>query len=148
MTPSKKNVVRKRSGRPATGQDPVTAIRLSQQLRASVDQWADKQPDQPRRSEAVRRLIELGLSVRTTNPKHDVKQTPSARHERANVLAAEAIDRLASCPDDHEKASRKRRLIKGPKEFREVRVDDADKTLKKGQEVVTQGGFRKHPWDN
>jgi hypothetical protein len=61
---STKNVVRKRPGRPATGQDPVTAIRLSKELRETVDKWADKQDDQPGRSEAIRRLVELGLKAR------------------------------------------------------------------------------------
>jgi hypothetical protein len=64
MKPSKKNVVRKRPGRPATGQDPVTAIRLSKQLRADVDAWAAKQDDEPGRSEAIRRLVELGLKAK------------------------------------------------------------------------------------
>jgi hypothetical protein len=63
-TSSKKNVVRKRPGRPATGQDPVTAIRLSEQLRADVDAWAAKQEDEPGRSEAIRRLVELGLRAK------------------------------------------------------------------------------------
>jgi hypothetical protein len=61
MPASKKSVVRKRPGRPATGQDPVTAIRLSEELRANVDAWAAAQEDAPGRSEAIRRLVELGL---------------------------------------------------------------------------------------
>ena len=64
MKPSTKNVVRKRPGRPATGQDPVTAIRLSSELRKSVDAWAAKQEDLPGRSEAIRRLVELGLKAK------------------------------------------------------------------------------------
>jgi hypothetical protein len=64
MKPSKKNVVRKRPGRPATGQDPVTAIRLSKELRETVDAWAAEQDDQPGRSEAIRRLVELGLKAK------------------------------------------------------------------------------------
>jgi hypothetical protein len=64
MKTSKKNVVRKRPGRPATGQDPVTAIRLSSQLRADVDAWAAGQDDKPGRSEAIRRLVERGLKAR------------------------------------------------------------------------------------
>ena len=59
-----KNVVRKRPGRPATGQDPVTAIRLSKEMRAAVDAWAAAQDDEPGRSEAIRRLVELGLRVK------------------------------------------------------------------------------------
>jgi len=59
MQPSKKNVVRKRPGRPATGQDPVTAIRLSKEMRAAVGAWAETHD--LGRSEAIRRLVELGL---------------------------------------------------------------------------------------
>ena len=64
MKASKKNVVRKRPGRPATGQDPVTAIRLSKEMRAAVDAWAAAQDDEPGRSEAIRRLVEIGLRVK------------------------------------------------------------------------------------
>jgi hypothetical protein len=64
MKTSKKNVVRKRPGRPATGQDPVTAIRLSKEMRAAVDAWAAAQVDEPGRSEAIRRLVEIGLRVK------------------------------------------------------------------------------------
>jgi hypothetical protein len=64
MKPSKKNVVRKSPGRPATGQDPVTAIRLSSELRHAVDQWAEEQEDEPTRSEAIRRLVEIGLKAK------------------------------------------------------------------------------------
>jgi hypothetical protein len=63
MAGSKKKVVRKRPGRPATGQDPVTAIRLSSELRQVVDKWAEKQADTPGRSEAIRRLVEIGLKA-------------------------------------------------------------------------------------
>lgn len=52
---------KKRRGRPATGKDPVTAIRLSADIREAVDAWAAKQKDTPSRSEAIRRLVELGL---------------------------------------------------------------------------------------
>jgi Arc/MetJ-type ribon-helix-helix transcriptional regulator len=97
----------------------VTAIRLSAELRATVDKWAAKQDDTPGRSEAIRRLVELGLTVRT-KPK---KQAPAARAARAKELASKAIDSLTVEAPDDEKASRKRRLIRGPEEFREDRVD-------------------------
>jgi hypothetical protein len=64
MAASKKNVVRKRPGRPATGQDPVTAIRLSAEMRAAIDKWAAHQHDTPGRSESIRRLVELGLKAK------------------------------------------------------------------------------------
>jgi hypothetical protein len=53
-----------KGGRPKTGRDPVTAIRLSKEFRATVDKWAAKQDDKPPRSEAIRRLVELGLKVK------------------------------------------------------------------------------------
>jgi hypothetical protein len=55
-------VLRKKRGRPATGQDPVTAIRLSLELRVAIDGWAARQEDKPARSEAIRRLIEQALA--------------------------------------------------------------------------------------
>jgi hypothetical protein len=119
MKASKKNVVRKRPGRPATGQDPVTAIRLSKEMRAAVDAWAAAQDDELGRSEAIRRLVELGLTVRTKS-----KQRPTARAQRAKELATKAIEKIIdpSAPPE-ERAQRRRRLTKGPSEFREARVD-------------------------
>ena len=59
-------VPKKGRGRPATGKDPVSAIRLSLKLRAAVDKWAAKQPDVPSRSEAIRRLVEIGLKAKVS----------------------------------------------------------------------------------
>jgi hypothetical protein len=64
MKKSNKVVPKKGRGRPATGRDPVTAIRLSPDLRATVDAWAAKQEDVPGRSEAIRRLVEIGLKAK------------------------------------------------------------------------------------
>src|ERR1035437_8704889 len=50
---------------PVAGRDPVTAIRLSKELRGTVDDWGGKQDDTPSRPEAIRRLVELGLKVKT-----------------------------------------------------------------------------------
>jgi hypothetical protein len=52
------------AGRKPTGRDPVTAIRLSPEFIAQVEAWATKQPDKPGRSEAIRRLVELGLKAK------------------------------------------------------------------------------------
>jgi hypothetical protein len=64
MAKSNKVVPKKGRGRPATGRDPVTAIRLSKELRETVDAWAAQQDDEPGRSEAIRRLVELGLKAK------------------------------------------------------------------------------------
>lgn len=94
------------------------ASSASSDLRSAVDDWASKQEDEPGRSEAIRRLVEIGLKLKT-------KSVPSERQRAALAdLASKAIDSLtAGTVDSDEKASRKRRLLKGPEEFRDVRVD-------------------------
>ena len=52
------------SGRRPTGADPARTIRLSDEFIATVDGWAAEQDDQPSRSEAIRRLVELGLKAK------------------------------------------------------------------------------------
>jgi hypothetical protein len=118
MGKSNKVIPKKRRGRPATGKDPLTALRLPPDLTKAIEAWAANQADEPNRSEAIRRLVELGLTVKT-------KSAPSERQRAALAdLASKAIDSLTvGAADSDEKASRKRRLIKGPEEFREVRVD-------------------------
>ena len=53
-------------GRPKKkgGVHPVSAVRLPPATSDAVDVWAGKQDDQPGRSEAIRRLVELGLKVK------------------------------------------------------------------------------------
>jgi hypothetical protein len=49
-------------GRPATGSESIHLRLLPQQM-ANVDKWISDQADQPSRPEAIRRLIDLGLSA-------------------------------------------------------------------------------------
>jgi metal-responsive CopG/Arc/MetJ family transcriptional regulator len=42
----------------------VTAIRLPSEMLAAIDAWAARQPSWPGRSEAMRRLIEIGLKAK------------------------------------------------------------------------------------
>jgi metal-responsive CopG/Arc/MetJ family transcriptional regulator len=39
-------------------------MRLSDEFIAKVDAWANRQDDTPSRSEAIRRLVELGLKAK------------------------------------------------------------------------------------
>jgi hypothetical protein len=115
------SVNRKSRGRPKKkgGVFPVTAVRLPPALGADVDKWAGSQADEPTRSEAIRRLVELGLAVKTES-----KQLAAARADRAKELATKAIEKMidpAAPPE--ERAQRRQRLTKGPLEFRDVRVD-------------------------
>jgi Ribbon-helix-helix protein, copG family len=72
-------VIRKKRGRPATGQDPVMAVRLPQGLIERIEEWM-KACDARSRSDAIRQLIELGLDrsvVKTTQPKKPRQQRPN-----------------------------------------------------------------------
>jgi Arc/MetJ-type ribon-helix-helix transcriptional regulator len=112
-------VKQKKRGRPATGHDPFVGIRLPEALLEAIKGWSDKHGVNTR-SEAIRRLVELGLTTRSTK----TKQAPTARADRAKELASQAIDKLGD-PAAHpeERAQRRHRLTKGPEEFREARVD-------------------------
>jgi len=98
---------------------PTTTLRLPENLTEQIDAWADKQADAPGHSEAIRRLVELGLTI-----KAKTKQPSPARAARAKELAAKTIDKMidATTPPE-ERVQRRRQLIKGPSEFREARVD-------------------------
>jgi hypothetical protein len=65
--------------------------------------------------------VELGLEVKTPTRSAVSK---SARKLRAQELATKAIEKMVdpSAPPE-ERAERRRRLTKGPTEFREDRVD-------------------------
>jgi hypothetical protein len=52
------------SGRKPTGVDPARTFRLSDEFMASIDAWAAGQEDGPSRSEALRRLVNLGLKAK------------------------------------------------------------------------------------
>jgi hypothetical protein len=109
-------VKRKKAGRPATGTEPLYGVRISDDLMGQIQKWGRE--NSATRSEAIRRLVELGLTVGSKS------EQPTARAARAKDLASRAIDSLTVGTTDNEaKASRKRRLIKGPEEFQEDRVD-------------------------
>ena len=57
-------VHQKKRGRPATGRDPAVTVRLPQAVLDGIESWAARQEDQPARSPAIRRLVELGLKVK------------------------------------------------------------------------------------
>jgi hypothetical protein len=64
-------------------------LRMPKELIATVEGWAAHQPDKPARSEAFRRLVELGVatSAMTASP------SPQARAKAAE-MAGEELDRL------------------------------------------------------
>ena len=88
------------------------------ELIADVEAWAAA--NDTSRSDAIRRLVELGLKAKT--PARPVSRP--ARKLRAEELATKAIEKIIdpSAPPE-ERAQRSHRLTKGPPEFRENRVD-------------------------
>jgi hypothetical protein len=112
-----------RRGRPPTGRNdedyaPVRSFRLGDDIMARIDAWSAAQGDTPGRSETIRRLVELGLTVA---PRHRGAHKGAAK---AKAMAGEQIDRMADeATSPGERQSRKGQLLKGPSEFREMRTD-------------------------
>ena len=63
MGRSTKKVTPKKRGRPATGKDPLVSTRMPTALIGEIDAWANR--GAVKRSEAIRRLVELGLKVKS-----------------------------------------------------------------------------------
>ena len=105
--------------RPATDRQPFVGVRLPRSLISEIEKWAAAQGASISRSEAIRRLVELGLTI-----KAKTKLPSPARAARAKELAAKTIDKMidATTPPE-ERVQRRRQPIKGPSEFREARVD-------------------------
>src|ERR1700682_3231779 len=112
----------KRRGRPVTtGTGTTIGVRMLDDRITALDGWIAKQKEpELTRPEAIRRLVELGLKVK--RPARSIGK-PGGRL-RAQELAAKAIEKIidASAPPE-ERAQRRRRLTKGPLEFREDRVE-------------------------
>src|SRR5690349_16875733 len=86
------SVIRKKRGRPPTGVDPVTAIRLSPEIREAVDAWAAEQKDAPSRSEAIRRLVELGLKKGRHNARLEDSQPRKAARSKRTWLGRRRVE--------------------------------------------------------
>ena len=113
------NRKKKRIGRPPVGAILI-GVRVPPADVATLDAWIKKHAPEMSRPEAIRRLVELGLETRTP-----AKPTRKASNKtRAAELAAKVVDKMIdpTAPAD-ERDRRRRRLTKGPQEFREDRVD-------------------------
>jgi hypothetical protein len=109
---------------PQTGE--LIGVRIQPQPLALIDAWRRKQSDLPSRAEAIRRLVEYALGApRTTLPKGTRKAQKAS--ELADRAAESIVDK--SMPPE-EQQHRKRALIKGPKEFRDIREDSPNGKIK------------------
>jgi hypothetical protein len=118
MVKSISRTEKKSRGRPRTNPTSIHLTLLPHQL-AALDAWMTKHSPGSTRSEAIRRLLEQNLP----SPPRARARAHGGAH-KASELAAKTIERLAdkSRPAS-EHARAKRRLIHGPKEFRDVRTD-------------------------
>jgi hypothetical protein len=106
-------------------------------LIAEVDAWGAS--NEAMRSEAIRRLVELGLS----NASRRQQRAPKENAARAAELAAKVIDKqIAPETPAEERAVRKRKLLQGPSIVREARKDrpkwghaPVDRDRAEGEEV-------------
>ncbi|MDA9506277.1 hypothetical protein XI09_16875 [Bradyrhizobium sp. CCBAU 11386] len=120
MKKSIKVAPKKRGRPPSGGRDPGVHIRLPEAMIAAID--ARALTDGTTRSEAIRRLVELGLGKAA--PAITVTSTAKGSADRAKELAGKTIDKLTDpAATSSDQASRKRRLVKGPEEFQSVRRD-------------------------
>jgi hypothetical protein len=109
---------KKSRGRPkATATVVHVGVRWQSSELEAIDAWRRGQDSSPSRTEAIRRLVNIGLgSALPTRPR-----SPEAA-STASQLAAEQVEKMLNpLLSDEERRSRRRRLIRGPEEFRKLR---------------------------
>jgi hypothetical protein len=104
MTKSISVLQKKRGrGRPATGQDPTMSIRLSDKIKAEIDEWASRQDDKPPRSIAIRHLVEIALASAKKSPKQPANEAFVKRREErwadkiSDLGWRQRLDNLLDC---------------------------------------------------
>jgi hypothetical protein len=111
----------KKRGRPVTtGKGTQVGTRWQDVHLKQIEDWRRKQDDKPPRSEAIRRLVEMGLS-KTSERRHVFSKQSAAR---AAEMAAKTIEKhLDPNAPAEEREVRKRKLLQGPSVFRDARKD-------------------------
>jgi hypothetical protein len=119
-------ITKKRRGPAPTGKGTLVGVRLQPDRLAAVDAWIARQNVPMTRPEAIRAMLDAVLVIVSNDP----DEQPKARKQaaRASEMASQTIERkLDPKMPEEERDERRRRLTKGPQEFREVRVDRAKK---------------------
>lgn len=103
-----------------TGINPISAVKMPERLTAAVDQWAEAH--RLTRSDAIRKLIELGLKAAPPAPPPAHPTASDAT--KIEEIAVHEIESLLdpALPAD-ERERRIRRLTEGPPEFSHERLD-------------------------
>jgi hypothetical protein len=105
--------------RPGSGREAISAVKLSEKLTADVDAWAEAHATV--RSDAIRQLVELGLSASLSVP------SPGPAPHDPQDIEGQAVRQIGQLLDpslsEAERERRIRRLTEGPPEFSEQRID-------------------------
>ena len=114
---------KRRRGPPRkTAAGTLVGLRCQQRFLDAIDGWRERRDDKPTRPAAIIQLAERGLAV---TPRGRVSAKAALK---AADLAANEIDRMTDqSASVEEQATRKRRLLKGPREFRDIRADHPKK---------------------
>ena len=92
-------------------------LRLDPHLLSALGAWIARQQPPPSRPEAIRRLLKRALAAEPSASRGRGKGAPKAAE-----MASREIDTLDDrTATNEERASRKRKLILGPREFRGMR---------------------------
>jgi len=102
-----------------SGEDAVSAVKLSQRLTAVIDAWAEAH--QLTRADAIGRLLELALAASPPPASPDTASGDPLVIEREAIRQIEEMLDPALPADERER--RVRRLTEGPPEFSEQRID-------------------------
>jgi hypothetical protein len=107
-------MVPKTPSRLAASPQPVSAIQLPDELTRAVDSWAADHGIS--RSKAITDLLEQALSI--------ARPITKDSRTKATELAGKEIDKVInSSASAEDRQRRKRQLLKGPSEFRDIRGD-------------------------
>jgi len=94
-------------------------IGFEQAMIDAVEKWRAKQKPIPTVSDAIRQLVHRGISTFSPPGRTSARSVAQAAH-----MAGKEIDQRADqSASVDQRAQRKRRLLKGPKEFRDIRGD-------------------------
>ena len=107
------------TNRPAKPSISTISVRCDEKMLVKLDEWRRAQRGAPNRAIAIHRLVEQALACAIAARQHS-----SAGKRKAADMAGRELDRLGDQQaSGKERADRKRNLIKGPQEFRDMRRD-------------------------
>jgi hypothetical protein len=92
---------KRKPGRPASGTDPLAALRLPMKTRQTVLAWATNQPGQPKLPEAIRRLIDIGLDRAPGKTPEKAPSTGACERVRGHKATPQSAAATVTAPKAH-----------------------------------------------